>query len=196
MSMAKTTRLPDVLPYSSFLDFSKHIAQFKNMFCYVLRGYSRKGVAVMIYRESGDVFARTADFNGKALEPVNDKAAAIVMEKYLNRLVFTMKTIRLNQAIYYFSGESDFILVDMRLALDKFCGPGYLNDFFGKQGIPIQTSINQPIILTDENIEMLLDGKGDYSGPVILKPSAFKFTMEGGQPTPLYGAIREIKIPT
>jgi len=194
--MTKTVRLPDVLPYSPFLDFSKRIAQFKNMFCYVLRGYPRKGVAMMICRESGDVFVRVADFNGIILEPVRNKTVATVIEKYLNRLVFTMKTIRLKQAIYYFSGEQDFTLVDMRLTLDRFCGPGYLNDFFGKQGIPIQVSINQPIILTDENIEMLSDSKGDYSGPIILKPSAFKFTMEGGQPIPLYGALREIKIPT
>ena len=194
--MTKTVRLPDVLPYSPFLDFSKRIAQFKNMFCYVLRGYPRKGVAMMICRESGDVFVRVADFNGIILEPVRNKTVATVIEKYLNRLVFTMKTIRLKQAIYYFSGEQDFTLVDMRLTLDRFCGPGYLNDFFGKQGIPIQVSINQPIILTDENIEMLSDSKGDYSGPIILKPSAFKFTMEGGQPIPLYGALREIKIHT
>jgi len=194
--MAKTVKLPDVLPYCQFLDFSKHIAQFKNLFCYALRGYPRKGVAVMIYREAGDVFIRTADFNGTILEPVNNKAATTVMGEHLNRLVFTMKTIRLNQAIFYFSGENDFTLVDMRLTLEKFCGPGYLNDFFGKQGIPTQVIINQPIILTDENISMLSDGNGDYAGSVILKPSAFKFTMIGGQPTPLYGVLREIKIPS
>jgi len=194
--MAKTVRLPDTLPYYPFIDFCKHTSQFKNLFCYVLRGYPRKGVAVMIYRESGDVFVRTSDFNGVVLEPVNNKSAATVMEKYLNRLVFTMKAIKLGQAIFYFSGENDFILVDMRLTLEKFCGPGYLNDFFGRQGIPIQTSINQPIILTDENIEMLSEGKGDYAGPVILKPSSFKFTMVGGQPNPLYGVLRETKIPT
>jgi hypothetical protein len=108
-----------------------------------------------------------------------------------------MKVIGLKQAIFYLSETEDgFKLVDMRLALDRFCGPGAINDYFGRQGLAVQKMINEPLIMTDENITMLLDGKGDYAGPLVIKPSAFKFTMVDEQPTPLYGVLREIKIST
>ncbi len=180
-----TIDLPDPLPYPQILPFSE--SQLTGKFCYVFKKYSLSGVSATIFRKDGVVTFRMADFTGKVLDA--KEVSKEVME-YTTRCALTMKFARIPQAIFYFSKDDKIRLVDMRLTLNKFCGPGYLGDFFGKQGIPIQEVVGKPVILSGDILEAVINGKGDYShGKFIIKPSAFKFIVRGDDILPQYGVI-------
>ena len=72
----------------------------------------------------------------------------------------------------------------MRISANKFAGPGYINDFFGKQ-MDTQDIIQPGVILTEENLLSLREKEKEF----ILKPSRFKFTMEGDEVLPMYGRV-------
>lgn len=181
MSTINSIDIPDALPYPNFYAL-KECNELKNKYCYIFKKYSLNGVSLVITRKHDYVTIRAADFKGKDInQDLNS------MQETINRIVVTMKYINIPKAQFYFSENK---LVDIRLSINKFCGPGWLADFFGKQSIPIQEQIGKPIVLTDENLEMLYSAKGDYShGKFIVKPSAFKFIIRDGDPVPLYGIL-------
>jgi hypothetical protein len=183
-----TIELPDPLPYPKLLPFND--SQLSGKFCYIFKKYSTtKGVTAVIFRQSDIVTIRMADFTGKILDA--KEVSKEVME-YTSRCAYTMKCSRVPKAIFYFSMDEKIRLVDMRLSINKFCSPGYLRDFYGKQGIPTQEAVGDPVILAGDVLSAILEGKGDYSyKKFIIKPSAFKFICRGDDILPQYGVVED-----
>ncbi len=191
--------LPEPLPYPLIHKLDV-IAEIKNKFCYVIEEYPLEGIAMIIVRQHDYIGIRLADFNGKLID-VNDKGHKLyqyieqIMKEYNQRIITTLKLIGIPKVVLYFSADAGIArLVDLRLSINKFCGPGYLHDFFAPQGIPVQNKVDT-VILDEEQIENIQNAKGDYhKGSFFLKPSAFKFIIRDNIIIPLYGAIKhEIK---
>lgn len=198
-SLTTEIDLVDPIKYNDFIKFEDY-PQFNNMFVYLFKYYqSNDGFQYIIQRSSGNAIIRVADFNGNILDPAIDCKLTPyikdISENYLNRILLTIKYIGITQAIFYFAVSDCARLVDMRLSLNKMCGPGYLIDFFGKQGIPLQEQIGKPVILNEEEIERIRKHCDPYLPcKMIIKPSVFKTIMQGEDIVPLYGVLNnEIK---
>jgi hypothetical protein len=178
--------IPDSLPYPELLDI-KSVQPLFGRLCYIIK-YYEPGVALTIARGNDNVCITPADWLGKALPPDNQILTSIMMD-HGRRVLYTLKLIGVNKAQIFFS--NDMRLVDIRLSINKFCGPGYINDFFGKQGIPVQECIGEPILLDDDSMQKLIEGSGIYDTNIIIKPSTFKFMIkDNGDVIPIYGVIR------
>jgi hypothetical protein len=193
MSDSQIIDIPDSLPYPPLLPLET-VSEFRNKFCYILKSYSLNGIALMVVRSTGNVCIRFSDFAGNILtlqDPKYGKVIAKVMEEHSGRIVTTMQLIKIPQAIFYFSINHDVNrLVDVRLSMNKFCSPGYLNDFFGRQGIPQQERVGEPVVLDESVMERLSKRVIPYEGDsFIIKPSAFKSIVWKDEIVPLYGVI-------
>lgn len=192
--MAEIIELPDPVKYYQFFKFDE-IAEFKNKYVYVFKHYPDDiGFMIIVIRKNDIINYRLADFSGKIINPIENTILSphikTIVEQYLNKLILTIKAIGVKQCIFYFSIADRVRLVDIRLSLNKMCGPGYLKDFFGKQDIPIQEEVCSPLILTDENIVALKSKEGMYKhGKFVIKPSVFKVIIKDEDLIPMYGSI-------
>jgi hypothetical protein len=185
--MSKVINIPDVLPYPKLYQL-KDIPEFKNKFCYILKSFPDNGLSVLILRDKGDICVRMGDFSGNIIDLNQPNDYVKQVSGFLSKIVTTMRCIAIPKAIFYFSNDNGVArLVDMRLNTNKFCGPGYLYDFFGKQDIPVQVRIGEPIILDDTVISDLLCHQNAYKDNCVIKPSAFKTIIREDQIVPLYG---------
>lgn len=189
--------IPDSLPYPGVLPFTE-LKEIHSKFCYVFKAYPMEGISTTIARDhkNGICCIRLADFKGNTIPPDNlGKHKDIVeeiMTKYSHKIIHTLKLIGVPKAIFYFSQSDIPRLVDIRLSNNKFCGPGYLSDFFGKLGIPIQERVGDPVVLNEEKTNQIINHVGIYTNKAhILKPSAFKFILRGEDVFPAYGVIDE-----
>ena len=96
--------------------------------------------------------------------------------------------VGVKQAIYYCALDTGIpVLVDIRMSLNKFLGPGMIRDVFGK------TFDTQQILKIDVMSEQLLEqignGSGSFSSGTIIKPSRARFIEIDGKPVPLYIGI-------
>ena len=199
MTTMKEIELPDPLPYPP-LHLITNIPEISGKFCYILKHYLYEGIGLVVTRKAGDVCMRISDWEGNILQIESPgKYQSIiesVMTQYSHKIIVTMKLIGIPRAIFYFSNNPVPCLVDMRLSANKFCGPGYLADFFGKQGIPIQERVGDPVMLDKEHFEKITQHVGIYSDPrFIVKPSVFKTIIRGDKILPLYGITNET-VPT
>jgi hypothetical protein len=190
ISMTKV-EIPDLLPYPSILNFDE-CPELNNKMCFVINRYPLSGVMMMVVRhkmaKDNLVTINLADFSGNK-EVVSEEQAKQVMQ-YSQKIILTMKLTGIPKAIFYFSMTDKPILVDIRLSQNKFISPGYIIDFYGKQGIPIQESINKPIAMSDDNIKMIKNAVGDYSfGKFILKSSVPNIITKNEQVLPTYALI-------
>ena len=195
MSMDKeiTIKLPESLPYAEIMPVDQ-VKQLDNKFCYVIEEYPRSGIGFLVLRQHEHVCIRLSDFKGNIID-ANDpgefgKDIKEIMSNYSQRIITTMSIINIPQALFYFSCGEKTQLVDMMLSINRFCGPGYLGDFFGKQGIPTQEVVGTPCVLNKENLSKISSGVGTYEfGRFILKPSVFKFMIRDDTVVPMYGRV-------
>lgn len=186
--------LPDYLGYPKISSLDD-IPEINNQFVYVIKDYGDKGYGSLVYRNDDNVYLRFGDFNGKLIDVSNknNKHISIFTTKYLPKVLDLMKTTRITQAIYYFTGgKDDITLADMRLSLNKFSGPGMLRDLFSKI-IPTQEVI-KTVTLNKETIDAIKAGTGSFDGNIVLKTSVFKTinrTIDGKQHMlPMYARIK------
>lgn len=186
--------IPTSLPYPEIYNLND-VNALRGKFCYVIEKYPLSGVSITIVRKDGNVCVQMADFLGKTINPDNinenyEGCIDIIMTTLVPRLIVTMKLSGIKQSLYYFANCKDPILVDVRVSLNKFCGPGFVFDIFGRQGIPTQKKIGDPLNLDEEGLKTIKKGKGIYSGgKFIIKPSAFKTMIRGENILPLYGIL-------
>jgi hypothetical protein len=187
-------QLPKLLPYPKILNFND-MPQLRDKFCYVVKSYPLDGFALLIYRNNQQVHTQFARFSGECLDPTTkgqySDMIVYILSNYYQKLATLMKYININQAIYYFSeNNNELKLVDIRVSLNKFCGPGWIQDFVPKLGIPTQELIGKPIHLIEDNLKKIQDKTGEYSNNTfIVKPSAFKFMVHGDEVIPMYACI-------
>ena len=180
---------PRLLPHPGF----RHLDdQVLNMFCYVLRHYGNPGPALVISRDGENVCAQFGDWNGNIVDPHDDShllhhQMVLLLENIFHKLVLLMRSVGLPQAEFYFS--TDLTLVDVRLAINKFIGPGMLNDVFGK--LVKTPEIIKIEIIDNRVMDAIRQGGGTYDGELLLKPSKFReMELPNGSYTPLYAEIK------
>lgn len=189
-------KVPEILPYPEILHLVD-VPELINKFCYVIRWYPLSGLAILIYRDNEQVFFKFSEFNGKIINPMDDKNKYnLYIKQFLkdkaNKLVSLMKYAKIPQAMYYFSIYQDkMVLIDMRTSLNKFAGPGMLRDLFSKM-VDTQEVI-KTVQLTQDVINAIKEGANTYSGNLIIKPSAFKTITRQGKDKPIllpmYGIV-------
>ena len=192
--MSDTIEIPDSLPYPKIQPITE-LKEISGKFCYILKYYPQKGIALTISRAKGNVCVRISDWTGIIINPEKlgeyTKITEVVMKQYSHMLINILQLIGVPKTTLYFSNcEDGPKLVDMRLSLNKFCGPGYLADFFGKPGIPVQEKIGDPIMFDKEHYDKIISKSGIYTDSTyIIKPSAFKFIIRGTDVLPMYGLL-------
>lgn len=168
----------------------------KDAYCYIIQHYGHTGIACLIARRSdSDTISLTVgDWDGNIIDLEDMKHTLTPIAKgFLARhamdLSKLMHAIGLGQAIFYFAlhVDNEFVLVDIRLGMDKFSGPGMVKDLCGKF-VRVQETIKIDR-LEEKLLESIMAGDGAYSGNIILKPSVFRSVAYQGKQIPLYVEI-------
>jgi len=174
------------IQYPKINDYSV-IVELPNTFVYLIKKYELNGISITIEFDDR-IHLSITDWKCNDID-LNDRLNMIVIG-YIGKLVEFMSVSKIKLAQYYFSynfGEP--VLVDVRFGLNKFCGPGYLNDFFGKMGIPIQKSLCDPRKFNLEEI------KNEYENlDCIIKQSSYKNYIHDDEILPMYATLSHRQI--
>lgn len=172
--------IPEFVSYPGFINVSEERKLFDNLFVYIIEEYDfDNGYNLYIGFRDGNVLIRIADFQSNVIdikEPNDDKVREIL--KISNFLTQVMHTIKINDASFYFS-DTDLLLVDVMISINKFLGPGMINDLFGKS-LPIQKVIGK---------EIFNDKCYDEYKSKLVKPSRYRHIVLDNRPRPLYGVV-------
>lgn len=169
--------IPDIIDYPEFFRLSDQPELFKKMLCYIIEPYEMDGYSLYIGFREGHSFIRTGDFKSNNIDPNYTEE----LTKYIETLVEIMKSIRVMDAIFYFSStNNELILVDMMLSANKFAGPGMLKDIFGN------------IFKTQDilGIEVLDDETTNKYKGKLVKPSRFRYLQDEDVIRPQYGILQ------
>jgi len=178
--------VPALLPYDVPPGLAA-VPELMGKLVYVQRLWRAPGPSLLIYRDPArDLLAlRCGDWEGTTLEPAGQ------MLSYLNKhgasLLRLCKAVRLCQVQLYLS--DDLRLVDARVSLNKFCGPGMLKDLFGPVVPVLETIAIEPL---DERVFGAIEGGvGTYSGDLLVKPSKYQHREAApGVYAPLHAMVR------
>lgn len=186
------SELPGILSYPKALPLAE-VPEMRGQYVYVIRGYIDEGFTLVVRRDTVNdrVNILVGDFGGNNIatgEQLDGRIAEFLVAKVPN-LVGMLKLLKIEQIIFYLAiSGTGLMLVDVRLSLDKFCGPGMVRDLFSKV-MDIQQTIK--IVQLDEpTLEAIKAGEGEFSGPLILKCSRFKTITRGQDLLPLYATVR------
>lgn len=187
--MPTNITLPDILPYPGIQIFDD-VPELHSKFVYVIHRYPESGLALSIVFKDDNVCIRTADFDGNLIDvnKVQDssKRAMHRLSDIIHRIVISLKYMKVPQSMIYLSDdEDDLKLVDLRVSINKFAGPGFIKDIFGAQGLKTQI-VKETVQLDSQVIENI---KNLYDGEFIIKPSSFKMITRDDDLIPMYGKI-------
>jgi hypothetical protein len=191
VNQSGTSEMPSMMAYPHLFKFGE--IDIQNMFCYVLEHPGKSGLSCIIFRdvENDKVSIQMGDWEGNILDLGDkDNPLSDIANKFLaahgNDLYAMMKTAAVSQAMFYikFGADMKFNLIDVRLSANKFAGPGFCRDIFGKviefaEVIAIE-------IMTDELLKFIEDGNGNFARDLIIKPSKYRNAMVNGEEWPLY----------
>jgi hypothetical protein len=180
-----------MLPHPEPLSDTAFIA---GMLCYVVRYYQNVGISCLITNDDkGNVAVSMGDWDGHTIDLANTKdSLSLIAIDFLQRhgkhFLSISNAAGVKQAIYYFALDTGVpVLVDIRLSLNKFLGPGMIRDVFGK------TFDTQQILkvdaMTEKLLEQIRNGVGCFSHGVIIKPSRSRTVELNGKIAPLYVGI-------
>jgi hypothetical protein len=166
----------------------------------VVRHYGNEGLAVLIYRQvqQDQVVTLFGDWYGNNIELVGGKqtrlqqlALQFAQGESLPLFLKTMSLVGIEQAQFFFGvDETELVLVDLQVALNKFAGPGMVRDIFGK--IFRTQEVLKMEIIDERAVEVIGKGTGSYEGDLVLKPSKFRMYHDAEKNTfqPLYAEVR------
>ncbi len=186
-----TSDIPTLLPLPRPIPLAECLP-IKGVFCYVIEHYGHSGLSLLIHRAHGNVNMVVGDWDGNVIDlshkehPLHSSATKCLQDHSV-RLYDILKVIGVSQAIFYLAfKDSGFKLVDVRLSLNKFVGPGMLRDVFGKiidtQRVIAIDSLNPTI---QDSIERGLE---PFGPDIVLKPSMFRCA-QAVPPIPLYAEV-------
>lgn len=186
--------LPSLIAYPRIPTLKEVEEEINGQFVYVIEGYVEEGLCVLIKRNSknDEVFLKIGDFDGNPVtlieeHPLQEAALRFASEESSN-FVEMMRMLGIDQMIFYISvSDSGMKLVDLRASLDKFYGPGMINDLFSKV-FPIQKTIKTTNV-TAEVLSAIYNNEGSFQGDIILKCSKFKTVVKGQELLPLYAKV-------
>ena len=182
--------IPAMLPHPEPLT---DISLISGMLCYVVKYYQNIGISCLITHDSGKVSVSMGDWSGQTIDLASTKdpmslIAINFLQNQAQRLMAISNAVGVKQAIYYFALDTGTpILVDIRLSLNKFLGPGMIRDVFGKTFDTQQ--ILKIDVMSEQLLEQIKNGAGCYGDGVIIKPSRSRFIEIDDRPTPLYIGI-------
>jgi len=182
--------IPIMLPHPGpFAD----TALIAGMLCYIVRHYHNIGISCLISRHAGGVRILMGDWNGRTINLADGKdSLSLIAKNFLYNqakyLLAITKAAGIGQALFYFALDTGTpMLVDIRTSLNKFLGPGMIRDVFGKRFDTQQ--IIKIDIMSEQLLEQIKNGSGDYGCGVILKPSRSRSIERDGKLIPLYVEI-------
>ena len=182
--------LPAMLPHPEPLSDTALIA---GRLCYVVRYYQNIGISCLVSHIDGQIAIAAGDWDGRTIDLADTKdslslVAVDFLHKHAEKLVAISRAAGVKQAIYYFALDTGTpTLVDIRLSLNKFLGPGMIRDVFGKS---FDTQVVLKIdVMTEQLLEQIRNGAGNYHDGVIIKPSVARVTEVDGKLVPLYVGI-------
>jgi hypothetical protein len=169
--------IPAIMPYPPLFDINK-AKQILGKLCYFVEPYALDGVTTVAYLSNGAYRMKIGKFDGSIIDPSRIKKASLesdILAVIMPKILGIIKHARIIQAQFYFSKTT---LVDVRISLNKFVGPGMLRDLFEKA------------IGTQKVIKISLASESEMKGvSAVLKPSAFKTMVVGDDIFPLYCKI-------
>lgn len=153
-----------------------HEVPILNRLIYLIKEY-KPMFSISIKRQDGNISLRFGDNDGNQHNPIEHQDSK-KKEELSKKLITVMSFIKLDKACFFFS--EDFRLVDVMLAPNKFVGPGFLNDVFGKQ-FECQ-EVKEVSQLDESKLEEILLNKER----MFIKPSSFKTVIKDKVLLPLY----------
>jgi hypothetical protein len=181
--------VPAMLPHPEPLS---NTALVSNMLCYIVKYYQNIGISCLISHNKDDVVVLMGDWNGNVIDLGGKDPLVLIVIDFLQnqakRLLAISNAAGVKQAIYYFALDTGIpVLVDIRLSLNKFLGPGMIRDVFGKTFDTQQ--ILKIDVMSEQLLEQIKNRAGNYSGGVIIKPSRSRFMEVNDKPVPLYVGV-------
>lgn len=164
--------LPQPLSYPEILDANDYLDDIIGNFYYVIHDY-KPGFSVIIKRDGENVGMSFSDWDGNDITIDEYKE---FIEQHSLKIVQIMSFGGIEQAQYYFDNKN--LLVDVRVAANKFLGPGILRDVFSPN-IECQEVFSIDTI-SEELFNKLLHNLQFDS--FVLKSSRFKYTNNGLSP--------------
>lgn len=193
---ARVDQLPQVLKYPQPIQDLNYV---KDIFCYILRHPGSNGLSVLIYRQpdNDQVVVICGDWYGVKLDLIDTKKSTIVdlasdfVTTEAIKFYEMMRLTQVDQAQFFFSIDDEGLcLLDVQLSLNKYAGPGMVNDVFGK--IFRTPKILKMEIIDERALEYIQKGSGAYEGDLLIKPSRFRMyhDQEANAYSPLYVEVR------
>jgi len=148
--------------------------------CYIQDHPGSEGFSLVIDRDvkNDDVFVLAGYWNGDTIDLESDGSViAGEARKFIgNKLIAfvnLMRLVSIPRAQYYFSiRKEDVVLEDVMTSVDKFVGPGFIQDIFAT--LVAVPSIRTIEPLSSGNIDAISMNAGSYEGNIIIKPSRFR----------------------
>lgn len=165
-----------------------------NQYVYVIRAYQLDGLSVVAARVKTDdgmqINWKFGDWDGNEINVLGKDNSAKWAKKFLNdystKVLAMMQSIRLYHVQFYFSiVDDDLCLVDIRTSLNRFTGPGMVQDIFSRI-VPTQKVIGKPVMLDPETLEKVATASKPYDCKIIVKPSLFKTIVRNKAMLPMY----------
>lgn len=181
-------QLPTLLSYPKILTLDE-IPDLVGKFVYFIRAYDLQGLAVLIARQKDDVFMRIGDWDGKVINPKESEMATKFVQQHSQSFISLMASAAIPQGLFYIS--TDMRLVDIRMSLNKFSGPGMVRDLFSK--VIDTQEVLKIDSLTPEVLTAVKGNSGSFTGDLIIKPSAFKTVDRNKVMYPMYGLVQRPK---
>lgn len=179
--------LPDLLKYPRLFKFNKIKRIYDNKLLYLIKYYEQTGLLFCIFRKNDDVVIRFGDFNGNKLDIHCDIVKNFANDGKIQLLNLFCRHAGIQKCIFYFSLiDNKYILVDLRLSLNKFVSPGYIKDLFNK--IQINT---QEVIKIGNIDEIIKYVENNVGSKYIIKPSNFTTVPDDDNILPAYSIIGE-----
>ena len=193
-----TFNIPESLAYPRILDL-EDIPEVQGQFVYIIKGYPENGLAITIARDikSGEVYLAINDFDGNPVDLTDENhpyqwAALDFAQQDSSKFVSIMRSASIQKIILYISVDGNELkLVDLRGSLNKFYGPGMINDLFSRI-YPTQEVI-KVTALDEQVLDAIKRGEGSYAGDLVLKCSKFKTIIREKEMLPLYARVTRNK---
>jgi len=188
VNQSGTSEIPSLIPYPQFIPFES-CNFLQDQFCYVMKHYGSNGVSLLVYRSGGEARLVLGDWHGNTIDLFSKDSNASLGQQLVSRYGPTIleltKCMGLGQVILFFTVvNGKFMLVDAQLSLNKFAGPGFIRDVFGK--IFTTPEVVKIEILNETILDNIQNGSGKFAGNLVIKPSSFKTVVVNNATAPLY----------
>lgn len=146
------------------------------VFCYIQEYHAEEGYSVIIRRDGhGGLTIRIGDWAGNDLSPGDPLWSKILDGTESGVNFYTIAGIMAVSKVYqaqFFVSMPDKVLVDVRMSLNKWLGPGMIEGLFGKMCRTAKTLLITN--LTPDIVAQLDNKSGIFNGNLLLRPSSFR----------------------